>query len=489
MNPHLSSVQFRTFDVAEFAKNSDPLRVNVGRFCIFRYFFGWLAGRCLRSILIAGMIAFAGQALANDTVPPAPQSKPILFTGATVHSVSGAAIKNGKVLVIDGKISKVGGPDLKINLPQGTVTLDLAGKHLYPGMIAANSVLGLTEINAVRATADMAEPGELNPNARAQVSINPDSELIPVARANGVLATLAIPRGGLIAGSSALVRLDGWTWEDMTVQAPVGMHIYWPQLRTVSKWTSTTDDTEIEKLRKDYESKVEKITDAFDQARAYAKAVAARNFQPKSDLRWQALLPVLDGKVPVFLHAESVAQIRGALHFARSMELQQPVIVGGADAWRVIDELRASDAAVILSPVNSLPARRWEAYDTPYVAAKKLHDAGISFCLANSGSAFDSSNERNLPYQAGRAAAFGLPRDVALKSVTLFAAQILGVGDRLGSIEAGKEATFFVSDGDPLEVMTQVERAWIRGREVDLSSKHTQLYEKYQEKYRQLNGE
>ena len=163
----------------------------------------------------------------------------------------------------------------------------------------------------------------------------------------------------------------------------------------------------------------------------------------------------------------------------------RPVIVGGRDAWRLTDELKAQDASVILSPVNGLPFRRWEAYDTAYVAPKKLHDAGIPFCIANTGTSFDAANERNLPYQAARAVAHGLPHGVALKSVTLFPAQILGVADQLGSIAAGKEATFFVSNGDPLEVMTNVERAWIRGREIDLSSKHTRLYEKYQEKYRQ----
>ena len=440
--------------------------------------------------LTLSMIAGVNFVSANDNVPPAPQSKPLLLSGATIHPVSSAAIENGKVLLIEGKISNVGGPDLKINLPKDTVTVDLAGKHLYPGMIAANSVLGLTEIKAVRATLDMAEPGDLNPNARAQVSINPDSELIPVARANGVLATLTVPRsrgGGLIAGSSALVQLDGWTWEDMTVRAPVGMHINWPKLRTSSKWTSPTDEKELENLRKAYDRDVEIIVRAFEQARAYADAEAAREFQPDSDLRWQALVPVLEGELPVFFHAQTVAQIRGALHFAQTMELPNPVLVGAADAWRVVDEIKASRASVILSPVNGLPVRRWEAYDTPYVAAKKLHNAGIAFCIANG--AYDAANERNLPYQAGRAAAFGLPRAAALKSVTLFPAQILGVGEQLGSIEVGKDATLFVSDGDPLEVRSRVERAWIRGREVDLSSRHTQLYEKYQEKYRQLQGE
>ena len=453
-------------------------------------------GKANRQRSLVLLVIFAATALAvatssaNDPVPPAPQNKPLMFTGATVHPVSGAPIKGGWLLVMDGKISDMGGPGVQINVPQGTVTVDLAGKHVYPGLIAANSVLGLTEIKAVRASRDMAEPGELNPNARAQVSINPDSELIPVARANGVLATLTVPRssgGGLIAGTSALIQLDGWTWEDMTVQAPVGMHIYWPKLRTSSKWTSATDEKEIEKLRKDYDRDVEKIITAFEHAQAYAKALDAKDFTADSDLRWQALVPVIKGELAVFIHAQSVAQIRSALHFARTMNLPKPIIVGGADSWRVVEELKASKASVILSPVNSLPVRRWEAYDTPYAAAKKLHDAGIPFCIANG--AFDAANERNLPYQAGRAAAFGLPRDVALKSVTLFPAQILGVADRLGSIEAGKEATFFVSNGDPLEVMTRVERAWIRGREVDLSSKHTQLYEKYQEKYRQLQGE
>lgn len=448
--------------------------------------------KLIAKILVVATLGAApfSSSLANDTVPPAPQSKPLLLTGATIHPVASTTIKNGRLLIIDGKISDVLAADAPLDLPKGTVTVDLAGKHIYPGMIAANSVLGLTEIKAVRASVDMAEPGDLNPNARAQVSINPDSELIPVARANGVLATLTVPRssgGALIAGSSALVQLDGWTWEDMTVQAPVGMHIYWPKLRTSSKWTSPSDEKSLENLRKAYDGDVKKITTAFEHADAYAKAVAAKDFQPDSDLRWQALVPVLKGDLPVFIHAQTVAQIRGALHFAHTMELPRPVIVGGADTWRVVDELKALKASVILSPVNALPTRRWEAYDTPYVAAKKLHDAGVAFCIANG--AFDASNERNLPYQAGRAAAFGLPRDVALKSVTLFPARILGVEERLGSIEPGKEATFFVSNGDPLEVRTQVERVWIRGREVDLSSKHTQLFEKYQQKYRQLNGE
>lgn len=447
--------------------------------------------RILLSLLVVlGSPLAVSSNRANDNVPAGRQDTPLLLTGATIHPVSGEPIPSGKLLVVDGKIGAIGGRAAKIDLPGNTRTIELEGGHLYPGLIAANSVLGLTEINAVRATSDMVEPGDINPNARALVSINPDSELIPVARANGVLASLTIPRtGGLIAGTSALMRMEGWTWEEMTIEAPVGMHVFWPKLRTSSSWTTPTDEKEIEKLRKDYEKDVEKLARAFDDARAYAKAIAESGSGVETDLRWEAMIPVFEGELSIFIHADTVAQIRAALHFCDTQGIGKPVIVGGADAWRVIDELKAANASVILGPVNGLPIRRWEAYDTPYVTASRLHEAGIPFCIANSGNSFDAPNERNLPYQAARAVAFGLPRDIALKSVTLYPARILGVSEQLGSLETGKEATFFLSDGDPLEVMSRVERAWVQGSEIDLTSKHTRLYQKYQEKYRQQAGE
>ncbi|MFT5470238.1 MAG: imidazolonepropionase-like amidohydrolase [Verrucomicrobiales bacterium] len=426
------------------------------------------------------------QLLGNDTVPPGAQSKPILIIGATIHPVSSDPIPRGQLLLVGGKVEGVFAEESDFVIPDGTVTIELAEeKHIYPGMIAANSVLGLVEINAVRATVDIAEPGAINPNARAQISVNPDSELIPVTRANGVLATLTIPRGasgGLIGGQSALMRMDGWTWEEMTIKSPVGMHVFWPELRQFPRWTSTVDEKELEKMRKAYGEAVEKLTEAFADTRAYVKAAEGETVD--TDLRWEALAPVLAGELRLFIHAQTAGQIQDALHFTAREKIASPVIVGGRDAWRLTSELAARDAAVILSPVNDLP-RRWEAYDTPYTAASKLHAAGIPFCIANSGSAFDAANERNLPYQAARAAAHGLDPETAFKSVTLFPAQILGVADRLGSLEDGREATFFVTNGDPLEVRTTVERAWIRGREIDLSSRHTQLFEKYQEKYRQ----
>ena len=425
---------------------------------------------------------------ANDNVPAGKQKNDVLIKGATIHTVSGKPIESGQMLISKGKISMIVAQGVKMELAAKTQIIDLSGQHLYPGMIAANTVLGLAEISAVRATLDLAEPGKINPGARAQVSINPDSEHIPVTRANGVLASLSIPRigsGGLIAGQSALIRLDGWTWEEMTVASPVGMHLFWPRLRTYSRWNTPADKKKIEELHKAYDKDVRTLKEAFANARAYAKARNNPQFKGETDLRWEAMIPVLNGDVPAFIHANTLSQIQSALHFAKTEGLENPVIVGGQDAWRLTSELKKQEASVILSPINSLPLRRWEAYDTPYRTAAKLHEAGVAFCIANVGTAFEAANERNLPYQAARAVAHGLPHDVALKAITLFPAQILGVSDQLGSLETGKEATFFVSDGDPLEIMTQVKRAWVLGREIDLSSKHTQLYQKYQEKYRQ----
>ena len=442
-------------------------------------------------LLIAALISATDLLWANDNVPSGPQKHDLLIKGATIHPVNGKPIPNGQMLVSKGKILMVVGKNVKMELAAKTQVIDLSGQHLYPGMIAANTVLGLSEISAVRATLDMAEPGKINPSARAQVSINPDSEHIPVTRANGVLASLSIPRigsGGLIAGQSALIRHDGWTWEEMTLASPVGMHLFWPNLRTYSKWNTPADEKKIEELRKAYAKNVRALKEAFDDARAYAKAIEDSKSKGKADLRWEAMLPVLNGDLPVFIHANTLAQIQSALHFTNTEGIKHPVIVGGLDAWRLTDELKKQNASVILSQVNSLPLRRWEAYDTPYVAATKLHEAGVPFCIANIGNSFEAANERNLPYQAARAVAHGLPHDVALKAVTLFPAQILGVSDQLGSLEVGKEATFFASDGDPLEVMTQVEHAWVLGREIDLSSKHTRLNQKYQEKYRQKDA-
>ncbi|MEM7383565.1 MAG: amidohydrolase family protein [Verrucomicrobiota bacterium] len=428
-----------------------------------------------------------GQAVPNKPGPP--QRTPILLKDVTLHTVSGEVIEDGQLLFNEGKIQNLGDGSLRINLEEDTEILSLEGHHVYPGMIAANSVMGLVEIRAVRATVDVAEPGTLNPNARAEVSFNPDSEIIPVTRANGVLSAMSIPQTrGLISGQSALMALDGWTWESMTIKQSVGMHLFWPGMRFLSSTNASKEARDnLKKQKKEGAKRLRDLKSFFDRARAYGARKKEKKEGARTDLRLEAMLPVLDRKVPLFIHANTLPQIESALSFVSEQKVRM-VLVGGQDAWRAAPLLKAQEVPVILSPVQSLPLRRWEPHDTPFTNALKLHEAGVLFCIANGGSTFQVANERNLPYQAGAAAAFGLPREEALKSVTLYPARILGVEDRLGSLEEGKDATFFISDGDPLETRTRILQAFIQGREVDLSSKHTRLYDKYREKYWQLES-
>ena len=426
--------------------------------------------------ILAATLCLAITTRASDTMPAPPQTKPIAIKGATIHPVSGPDIPSGTIVFENGKITAVGADAA---VPSGAEVIDATGKHIYPGLINANTVLGLVEIGAVRATVDVEESGSLNPNVRSITSVNPDSELIPVARGSGVLTTLSVPEGGIISGQSAILRLEGWTPEEMTVRSPAAMHLRWPNLtidrRPRARKSVKDQQKEIEKAQK-------QIRDAFQIARSYWQA--QKNPAPdfKNDLRWEALTPVFDGKLPLFVHASTLAQIQAALAWAKEMQLKI-VLVDGDDAWRVAPQLKESDIAVILGPSTSLPPRRDDAYDSEWSSAAKLQAAGVRFCIASNGRGAET-NERNVGYEAGLAAGFGLPKEEALKAVTLYPAQILGVADRLGSLEMGKAATLIVTNGDPLDFPTQVEAAYIDGRKIDLSNRQTRLRDKYREKYR-----
>jgi len=425
-------------------------------------------------------VLYAGQVWGSDQIPAPPQDHPIALIGGTIHTISGATIEDGIVLFESGRITAVG---REVQLPPGTEQIDVRGKHIYPGFIAAATILGLTEIGAVRATRDYAEVGEINPNVRAETAINPDSELLPVARANGITLAQSIPTGGLIAGLSALIMLDGWTWEDMTIKAPVGLHVRWPSMRIIRAPWMTQSPKEQKKRR---DEQIRKIKEAFAAARAYMKAKEAESQKGvpyhDTDLRWEAMIPALKKEIPVFVHANDIQQIEAAVDWATEEDLRM-VLVGGRDAWRVADLLKEKNIPVIITGTHTLPMRRWEPYDTPFTNPLKLYEAGVKFCIAGTGNA---ANERNLPYHAATAVAYGLPKEEALKAITLYPAEILGVADRVGSIEVGKDATLIVTNGDPLEIPTQVEMEFIQGRKIDLSSRHTQLYAKYRTKYERM---
>ncbi|HET7225335.1 MAG TPA: amidohydrolase family protein [Candidatus Eisenbacteria bacterium] len=417
-------------------------------------------------------LAFAAGAAHADTV---------VLTDATVHTVSGATLEHASIAITDGRIAAVG-TDLT-PVPNAR-TIALAGKHVYPGFVSANTVLGLVEIGSVQGSSDYEETGSTNPNIRAEVGINPESDLIPVARVNGVTSALVVPHGQAIAGTSGLIHLDGWNWDDMTVKAPVGLHVSWPNMTPVrGGFRELRSPDEQTKAR---DQAIDNIRKAFDDARAYWTARDAEHDKgiPRHDrdVKWDAMGKALRGEIPVFFQASALNQIRAVLRFCDDEGLKNVVLVGGDDAWRVADEIKRRNIAVIAGPTLALPRHASDSYDAAFAGPARLQAAGIRFCISDGGGPFTAMNARNLPYHAAMAASFGLPKDEALKAITLYPAQILGVGDKLGSIEPGKIADLVVTDGDPLEITTHVEQVWIAGRQQSMENRQTRLFQKYDNK-------
>ncbi|MBP90260.1 MAG: imidazolonepropionase [Planctomycetaceae bacterium] len=413
---------------------------------------------------------------AAPEIPGEAVKQPMAIVGGTIHTVSGKTIENGTLLVRNGKIVAVG---KKVKVPAKAITIDANGKSVYPGLFDAYTDIGLVEINAVRATRDQSEVGQINPSVKSWVSVNPDSEIIPVTRSNGVLLALTAPAGGLISGKSGVIQLDGWTFEDLTMKQGVGMHVDWPNMSPVIDWESDKSAKDQMEAR---DKALQTLRRAFDDARAYQKAQTVQDSAHARDARWEAMLPVLDRSLPLIVEAEDMQQIQAAVAFAEQQNAKL-IIYGGYDAPLCSELLKKHDVPVIIGGVYRLPRRRSDHYDTPFTVPARLHEAGIKFCISGSGR-FGASAVRNLPYHAAMAAAFGLPQEEALKSITLYPAEILGVANRVGSLKKGKDATFFITDGDPLETPTQVEAAYIQGREIDLSDRHKRLWNKYKEKYR-----
>ena len=444
---------------------------------------------------VIGLALFAAPARSSDEVPGAPQPAPLLLTGGDVYTVSGEIIAGGQVLFDRGKIVAVG---KDVQAPSDVKRVDVSGKRVYPGLFAVANDLGLSEIRSVRGSLDAAETGDLNPNARAEVAINPDSELIPVARANGVLLNLTAPEGSVIPGTSAVIQLDGWTWEDLTVKAPVAVHLTWPRMVPTTRSRRAREGPEEQAKRRDEQLKA--LDQAFADARAYLaarKAVkSASGDKDKAkhsgttraadfDARWEAMIPLLEGRVPLVVEADEARQIEAAVAFA-AREKVKLVLFGGYDAPLCAELLKKHDVPVIVNGVHRLPLRPDAPYDEPFTLPERLRQSGLAYCITLAHR-FGGSDVRNLPYHAAAAAAYGLPPDEALKAITLYPARILGVADRVGSLEPGKDATLIVTDGDVLEPATRVEQAFVQGRRVDLSSKHTRLWQKYREKYKR-NG-
>ncbi len=412
---------------------------------------------------------------ASDEIPGAPQTTPIVITGATIHTVSGPVIENGALLFDRGRIVAAGKAG-EVKIPENAQQIEGKGQHVYPGLFEAHSHLGLVEVSAVRASRDQSESGSMNPNVRAHVSVNPDSELIPVTRANGVLLALSAPSGSRISGQASVMQMDGWTFEDMTLRPGAAMVVSWPSVPHEFEKDDSTGSSKADP--------VDSLRDFFDEARAYLAARADDASTQRTDVKLESLRPVFERKMPLLVAANSLAVIQSAVAFAVEQNVRL-IIFGGYDAPLCAELLKKHNVPVIVSAVYRLPRRRHDGVDTAYTLPARLRDAGVRFCISGSGSS-RTSNARNLPYHAATTVAHGLPADEALKAITLYPAQILGVAKRVGSLERGKDATLILTTGDPLETPTQVTAAWIRGRKVNLSSRHVRLYEKYRQKYGQL---
>ncbi len=395
-----------------------------------------------------------------------------VLRNVTIHPVTAAAIPNATLVVAGGKIADFG---VKVAAPKGAKVIDGKGMHVYPGLIDSASNIGMSEIGSVRESGDVTELGDFNPQLRSVVAINPSSEHIPVTRGNGITSSLIFPGGGIIGGQAALVHLDGWTWEEMAIERNVTMQMRMPTISTTTfNPTFGAGRRPFAETKRRYEERLKLLSDFFEQARAYKQRKAAGGAGFAVDRRLEAMLPVLDGKESLMIFAPRERAVKDALAFA-AKEKVKIILAGVREAGSAVKEIAEKKIPVILGGTLELPLEEDAAYDSPFTLPGELHKAGVTFAFGT----FSVQFARNLPFQAASAVGFGLPYEEALKAVTINAAKIWGVDDRIGSIEKGKWADLILTDGDPLEARSQVKQMWIQGRPVSLETRHTKLFEQY----------
>ncbi|WP_025741472.1 amidohydrolase family protein [Aquimarina pacifica] len=417
------------------------------------------------------LLIFVGTITGQQT-PAKKQTEIISIEGVTAHIGNGQIIEKCVLTFENGKITAIGS-DIE---PKGTI-IDATGKHIYPGFIAPNTTLGLVEIGAVRATDDDSELGNYNPHIRSIIAYNAESKIVESMRPNGVLIAQITPRGGRFSGTSSIVQLDAWNWEDAVLKMDDGVHLNWPNLYSKGRWWM--DESPGYKVNKKYEEQLAKLSNFMDQAQASSKASNTES------IPYRAMKGVFNGSQTLFIHANREKAILDALTFAKKYSLKNIVLVGADEGYKVINRLKKQNTAVLLTRTHSTPKNEDDDYDLPYKNAKLLMDAGILVALQNSGQ-MERANTRNLPFQAGTVAAHGLDKEKALQLITGNTAIILGIDKSVGTLEVGKDATLFISIGDALDMRTnQIEKAFIQGREISLESHQTELWKRYSNKYGQ----
>lgn len=405
------------------------------------------------------------------------QSRKILLSNGFLHVGNGQVIESALVGIENGEISLVKNA-LTSTIRKGDwdTIIELKGQHIYPGFIATNSTLGLTEIDAVRATRDYADVGEYNPHVRSQIAFNSESRVIETVRTNGILISQATPRGGSISGTSSIMVLSAWNWEDATIYKDDGIHVNWPiTSQGGGHWT----EPEPKKRNENYILEKQKLEDFFELAKSYSR----EKNQNKKDIRLESMVACFKEGKRVYFHANELQQILDIIEFSKKYDLKKPVIVGGYDSHLIGQRLKDSKIPIMLLRVHSLPEREDDPLDLPYKLPFLLQAQGISFCIQNEGD-MEAMNARNLPFQAGTAMAYGLTEEEAVKAITLSSCEILGIDKKYGSIEVGKSATLFVSKGSALDMRTnQVTTILIQGNFVPIDNFQTNLYLKYKRKY------
>lgn len=415
-----------------------------------------------------------GNSVAQQT--PAPkQTTAYSIEGATAHLGNGKVIENALIMFSDGKISFVGSANTRI-ARQGTL-INAKGKHVYPGFIVANSSLGLAEVDAVRATRDFDEVGTMLPHIRSIIAYNTESKIIETMRPNGVLIGQITPRGGVISGTSSVVQFDAWNWQDAVVKLDGGIHINWPSVFSYGR-ASFGGERSLKPNEK-YTESVSKIKEYFEAAKRYL----ASNKTPKN-LPYEAVENLFKGTQKIFIHVNGAKNIVDAIDTFKALNITNIVIVQGNEAEKVADILKANNIPVILKRAHRLPNNEDTAYDLPFRNAKILTDAGVLVGLGMQGD-MERMSSRNLPFYAGTYAAYGLDKEKAIQLITQNNAKILGIDDKVGTLEVGKNATLFISEGDALDMSTnELTDAFIDGRKISLESHQTKLWKRYSNKYK-----
>ncbi|WP_299114832.1 amidohydrolase family protein [uncultured Winogradskyella sp.] len=423
------------------------------------------------AFLLSVSISYAQQ------TPASKQTKAIAIVGATAHIGNGEVIENSIITFSNGKITNIGDATrMKMNTSDMEV-IQASGKHIYPGFIVANGTLGLVEVDAVKASNDLSELGTFNPHIRSIIAYNAESKIVESMRPNGVLLGQVVPRGGRITGTSSIVHYDAWNWEDAAVKTDDGIHINWPSNFSPGRWWLGEDPGF--KVDKGYDKQVKELEMYFNEAKTHnAGAKKERN------LPFEAMAGLFDGSKHLYINVSGEKNIRDAVNFAKSQGINNITIIGGYQASNIANFLKNNNVSIFLDRVHSRPLLEDEDYDYNYAHAKALVDAGVLVALEPSGQ-MERMNSRNLPFYAGTTVAHGLTKEQALQLITQNPAKIMGIDNMYGTLETGKSATLFISEGDALDMRTNiVTHAFIDGRNLSLESHQTKLWKRYSEKYK-----